>query len=401
MSRAYTQQTVHASHKPLAAESEVFGLKDESREDIREDPSGETGENCVTAGLDQRRLLIVIAGCLIALAIIGAFATLYFAQAIFFPIALAFVLKLVFYPVVRRFNRWRIPEFVGALIIVGGIIGISIASVAFLAAPASGWMESAPRHLRTISAKLHAVKEPMEKVSAAGAKVDEITDVDGESKPIPVQVSQPGIVTSLVNTTSSVLIGFFLTMVLLFFLLAGGDRLLEKAVGLTPEWKNKRKIVELARDVQQCLSSYLCATTFINLTLGFLVGLGMWLIGLPNPILWGVMAAALNYVPYFGALVGGGVVFLVGLVHFPQLGDALWAPVVYYSLNAIEGYFVTPAILGRSIRLSPLAIVIAMILWGWLWGVGGVLLSVPILAATKVACDHSERLAPVGQLLGR
>ncbi len=360
----------------------------------------EAGETCLTQGLDQRKLLIVVAGCLIAITLVTFFTTLYFAQAVFFPLTLAFVLKLIFTPVSRRLSKFWIPEFVSAAIIVGGIFALTIASIAFLAKPAGDWIQSAPGHFETVSWKLRSIRRPIEKVSEAGAQVDKLTDVDGDSKPLPVQVAQPGVVASLVNTTSSVLMGMFLTLVLLFFFLAGGDRLLEKAVGLAPEWRNKRKIVELARDIQQTLSSYLLATTCINIALGTLIGFGMWLVGLPNPILWGVMAAALNFVPYLGALLGGCIVFLVGLVQMDSVADAIWAPTIYFALNALEGYFITPAILGRSISLSPLAIVISMVVWGWIWGVGGVLLAVPILAATKIACDHSNRLRPVGQLLG-
>ncbi|MGB5833684.1 MAG: AI-2E family transporter [Thiohalocapsa sp.] len=149
------------------------------------------------------------------------------------------------------------------------------------------------------------------------------------------------------------------------------------------------------------MSSYLLTTSGINFVLGILIGLAMWLIGLPNPVLWGAMAACLNYIPYVGTIIGGLIVFFVGLISFDAPGQAIWAPLIYFSINAIEGYLITPTVLGRSISLSPLAIILSLAIWGWLWGIGGLLLAVPILAATKIACDHIKPLQPLAQLLGR
>lgn len=358
-------------------------------------------ELCTTQDLDNRRLLMIIGACLLLLLLIAGFSTLYFAKAVFFPIALAFVIKLIFQPVVKRLRKWWIPEYVSAILIVGGIIGTSVLAISFLAGPATEWIQNAPQSLSDISYKLRSVREPIAKVSQAGEQVEALANVSGGEEPVEVQVSRPGVVATMLNTTTDVLLLAVTTLVLLFFFLAGGDRMLEKVISLTPEWGAKRKIVELARDVQYTLSSYLFSMTSINLVLGLVIGTGMWMIGLPNPILWGVMAAILNYIPYVGAMVGGCVVFLVGLVEFQTFGEALWAPAIYYGCNALEGYFITPAILGRSISLSPLAIVISMVLWGFIWGIGGIFLSVPILAATKVTCDHIPRLAPFGQMLGQ
>lgn len=350
--------------------------------------------------LDNRRLLIVAAGSLVCLLLLAILYTLYYVQAVLFPITLAVILKLIFSPVVRRLNKWHVPHWASAGIVVGAICGLCIAGIAMLSGPAAEWMEDAPAHLQKVERELWSIKEPIEKVTDAGEKVDELANMD-EGSEIAVEVKQPGIVASVRDTTAEVLVGIFLTLVLLYFLLAGADRLLEKLVELAPAWRHKRSIVQMARDVQQSMSSYLFATTCINVVLGIVIGFGMWLAGLPNPVLWGVMACCLNFIPYFGCIIGAGIVFVVGLVSLDSAGQAAWAPVIYICINAVEGYFITPAILGRSISLSPLAILVSMILWGWIWDVPGMLIAVPILAAMKIACDHIQPLQPLGKLIGR
>jgi predicted PurR-regulated permease PerM len=351
--------------------------------------------------LDNRQLLMISAGSLAGLFVLGLLGALYFAKAVFFPITLAVLLKLVFSPVVRRLNDWRVPYFAGAALVVGAIFGLVVGGVVFLSGPASNWFDEAPAHFRELQFKLRSLKRPMEKVTDAGDQVAKLTVVEGKDNPIPVQIEQPGVTALVVSTTGEVAVGGFLTMVMLYFLLAGGDRFLEKVVMLTPQLSGKKNVVAMTRDIQQSMSSYLFAMTCINAALGIVIGLAMWAMGLPNPALWGVMAACLNFIPYFGAILGGAIVFFVGVISLDSLAQAVWAPMVYFSVNAIEGYFITPSVLGRSISLSPLAIIVGMILWGWLWGVAGLLLAVPILAATKIACDHIGPLQPFGQLLGR
>src|SRR5690606_14905047 len=115
---------------------------------------------------------------------------------------------------------------------------------------------------------------------------------------------------------------------------------------------------------------------------------------------WGVMAGCLNFVPYAGAFVGAAVVFLVALLTFDSMGYATLAPIAYGCINLLEGCILTPLILGRSMRLDPIAIVLSLLFWGWIWGIGGALLAVPLLAIAKITCDHFDSLRPLGNVLG-
>ncbi|MEQ8836804.1 MAG: AI-2E family transporter, partial [Lacipirellulaceae bacterium] len=220
------------------------------------------------------------------------------------------------------------------------------------------------------------------------------------SKPVQVENKEDKLGSAL-NLTGSFLGSTMIVVVLLFFLLAGGDRFLEKTVALRPSWREKRRVVELSREIQSQISNYLFSITLINIALGIVIGLGLHAIGMPEAALWGVMAALLNYIPFAGALVGATIVFFVALISLPSIGAALLAPLVYLTANVIEANFITPAVLGKSISLNPVILVLSIFFWGWLWGIGGVLLAVPLLVVLKIWFDHSRTLHPLGVFLGR
>jgi len=158
-------------------------------------------------------------------------------------------------------------------------------------------------------------------------------------------------------------------------------------------------MVEMVREMEDDVSFYLLTISLINAGLGIAIGTAMYLLGMPNAVLWGVMAALFNFVPYLGALVGAGVVGLVALLTVEQPLAALLPPLVYLTLTSIEGYLVTPAMLARRLTLNPIAVFLSLILWTWVWGIGGALLAVPLLATFKICCDHIEPLKPIGTML--
>ena len=190
-------------------------------------------------------------------------------------------------------------------------------------------------------------------------------------------------------------------IVLLYFLLASGDLFLRKLVRVLPRLSDKKRAIEIARQTEGHISTYLSTVTLINIALGLIVGVAMHLVGMPNAILWGVMAGLLNFIPYLGALATAGILAIVSVLTFDSLGRALVAPLLYLAINTVEGYLVTPMLLGRRLTLNPVVIFLGIILWGWLWGIPGALLAVPILATFKIFCDQIEPLAPIGEFLGR
>jgi len=180
--------------------------------------------------------------------------------------------------------------------------------------------------------------------------------------------------------------------VLLFFLLASGDVFKFKLVTAMPRLSEKKRALSIWRDVEQDVSVYLRTITIINASLGVVIGLGLYAIGLPNALLWGVMAALLNFIPYIGALVGLSVVSVVAIITFDPLSHAMIAPLVYAASNLTESQFVTPSILGKRLSLNPVVVFVSVIFWGWLWGMPGAMMAVPMLIIVSAVCTNFPAL---------
>jgi predicted PurR-regulated permease PerM len=189
------------------------------------------------------------------------------------------------------------------------------------------------------------------------------------------------------------------TLTLLYFLLASKDMFLRKLIAATPRLLDKQRALVISQQIEAELSTYLFTVTAINTALGGAVALAMYGLGVPNPILWGVMVGALNFIPYLGDIVSVIALTVVGLLTFDSLWYSLSVPAVFYVLTAIEGYLVTPLILGRRLSLNPVVIVLSVLFWGWMWGVSGALLAVPILVVLKTVADHVASQKVVAEFL--
>jgi predicted PurR-regulated permease PerM len=201
------------------------------------------------------------------------------------------------------------------------------------------------------------------------------------------------------TNTGELLTIIVVTAILLFFLLANGYLFLQKTVHILPTLGEKKRAVEIARDVQAEVSHYLLTITLINLGLGCVTAATMAAFGLPDPLLWGVMAATLNFVPYVGAIFTSLAILLAAVLAFPVPLEALFPPLAFVALTALEGNIVTPALVGRRLTLNPVIVFASLLFWGWLWGVAGLLIAVPLLVVFKILCDHIVPLQVVGEYL--
>ena len=222
----------------------------------------------------------------------------------------------------------------------------------------------------------------------------------GASRPQEVTLAGPTIFDRVVSTSASLLGGALETLVLLYFLLASGDLFLQKLTKMLPEFRDKKKAVAIARETETSISTYLSTVALINVIEGCVVSLVMWALGMPNPVLWGVLVLFLEFVPYLGALVMVGVLTLAALSTFESVGRIIAVPLSYLAINLLQAYVLTPLLLGRRLTLNPVAILMGLILWWEIWGVAGAFIAVPLLATLKILCDHIETLAPVGEFLG-
>ena len=204
---------------------------------------------------------------------------------------------------------------------------------------------------------------------------------------------------SIFSWTGSVLGGVVETIVLLFMLLASGHLFMEKLVEVIPAVRDKKQATRISREIQQCVSQYLFFVGMVNVAFGALVGLSLHLLGLPNAAMWGGVAACLNFIPYFGPIVGILAVTMAGLLAFDTLGRSLLPAGAYLLLHLLEADLVTPFLLGRRYTLNPVVIFVSLLFFAWLWGVPGAVLAVPLLVTVKAVCDRIAILSQLGRLL--
>jgi predicted PurR-regulated permease PerM len=337
---------------------------------------------------------------LTGLFILAAFYTLYFGRDFFLPIVLALLFSFLFNPVVRTFRRLRIPEALGAFLVVFGLLGALALGVYQLAGPAYDWAQRAPKTMRRLEDKLRDLKKPVQTVSKATEQVEKITQVGGGRQPQTVEVRSESLGERMFSQATDVVAGGTVMFILLFFLLASGDLFLRKLVGVLPSVDDKKRAVDIARQIETDISAYLLTITVINLGLGAAVWGLMTLLGVPNPLLWGVLAMVSNFIPYLGPILMITVLAMVGFLTFQDTARALMVPLAFVGLHALESYLVTPMVLGRRLTLNPVVIFLALTFWGWLWGITGAILAVPIMVVFKILCDHSEPLRPIGEFLG-
>lgn len=337
---------------------------------------------------------------LAGLFLLAVFHTLRVARDLFLPLMLAFLLSFLLRPLLRMLKRAHIPEAVGAalllLLLVGGF-GLGLYS---LVTPARQWIAKAPGSVTRIQRNLGTLSFPMEQMSRTADQVERTIAGDSGTAPVSAVKSPAWIKPALFGGTTTFVSEAVVVIVLLYFLLASGDLFLRKLITALPTSEDKQRAVELARQVEKKISSYLFTVTLINMGVGVVVGMGVWLLDMPNPVLWGALACVLTYIPYLGAVLGIGILGVAALLVFDDLGHALAVPGVYMLVSFLEGNFITPLILGRRLALNPLVIFVGLLFWFFLWGIPGALLAVPILAGFKIVCDHVDSLAPIGEFLG-
>jgi predicted PurR-regulated permease PerM len=325
--------------------------------------------------------------------------TLHAAREILLPVILALLLALILSPAVRGLKRLRLPEPVGAALVVATLVASLGFGLSLLIDPATQWIERAPRTLDQVERKLRGIKRSVEELSKAADKVDEMTTVEAKKKTQPAPAAKPSLLSRIFTGTQSVVISAAATLVLLYFLLASGDMFLRKVVRVASTLTRKKRAVEVARAVQSDMTRYLLTITCINVGLGLTTGIAMYFLGMPNPFLWGAMAALLNFLPYIGAASTLVILTIVAFLTFDGAAQIIGVPLVFLGLTALEGQFLTPILTGRSLTLNPVVIFLSMLFWAWLWGAVGALVAVPILMTFKILCDHIETLAPVGEFL--
>jgi predicted PurR-regulated permease PerM len=358
-------------------------------------PSSKLSEQLAKALPPSARTLAVLGLFLMAVGCV-----LYLARVVFIPLTFALMLSFLLSPAVTWLERRRLPRSVGAALVVTLLLGSGSVAGVELANPAADWIARSPGVLQTLERKIRPWRRPVKNVSELAQRVERITQMEERKGPQEVTLEKPGILSTAFDTAWSVAAGALVTLFALYFALLTGDVLLARVIAWVPDF-SQRRTADVIVSIQQGMSRYLRTVFVINFAVGVAVALAMYALGMPNPFLWGALALLVNFVPYVGPFVGILTVGAVSLVSFDDATAALWPPLFYLGLASIEGNVITPLILGRTCELDPLVIFVWLLFWGWLWGIAGAVVAVPLLMLIKLTCERSQVLQPVAALISR
>ena len=340
------------------------------------------------------------------LAVLAVVYTLYFAASILLPFVLALVLYLLLSPAMRFLTRrLRLPRFLAALLLIILVFIVVGGVAAAISVPATQWISKAPEALPKLADKLGFLRAPFEYAQHGYQQLSAMMGGGGDAKQaggggMPGASSLTSFGGTVLGGLRTVLSDGFTILLLLFFFLSAGDTLLRRLVEVLPTWEDKRRAVGIASEIEENVASYLATITVMNLLVGTLNGLQVWLLGMPNPLLFGTMAFLLNYIPILGPMTGVLIFAFVGLFTFDTPLYALVPAGIYLAIHILEGETITPMLLARRLTLSPVMVIVSLFFWDWMWGVPGALLSVPLLAVAKIVCDRLPGLAAIGHMLG-
>ena len=358
-------------------------------------PSGESSASAEQAAINIRRIRSMLAVMFLMMAVYA----LYFGRDFFMPVILAFLLALTLTPIVRFLRKRGIPEAVSATLLVLFSLGFVTTAGYLLSGPAIDLVNNAPSIGQQVSERLNHLRRPFEKFMTLSEQIGALTEPRQEPGVSRVVIAQSGIVSQAAGSVLSGATSVTIVFVLSLFLLASGTMFYEKIVQSFTRMSEKKRALRVVYDVEREISRYLLTVTLINAALGAAIALGLWALGMPNPMLWGAAAALLNFLPYIGALMNMAMVGVIALISFDSLAYAMLAPAFVLLCNLVEGQFVTPMVVGRRLEINSVAIFIAIAFWSWMWGFVGALMAVPLLVIVKVFCDHFDGLANIGNFL--
>jgi predicted PurR-regulated permease PerM len=331
--------------------------------------------------------------------ILAVLAVMYVAAGIVLPVVLAIVLKLLLQPLVRLMERAHIPRGLAALLCLVLVMAVLAGTVSAVAGPAADWAGKLPQALPQLRDKLAFLHRPIDMVQGMAHELQGLTGEDGMNLPQAPPVRSSNLMGALFTGTAAVTSGLFTTLLVLFYLLVAGETFMRRFVEILPRFRDKRHAVEISLHVERDVSAYLVTVTLINAVVGLLTGLVMWGCGVANPPLWGVIAFVLNFVPILGPMVGMVIFTMASVLSLGVAWGALLPVGLYFCIHIIEGEFATPMLMARRFTINPVAVILALVFWFWMWGVPGAILAVPMLAITKIICDDVRPLRAIGHLL--
>ncbi len=321
---------------------------------------------------------------LLILMLLASATTLVLARSLFIPLVLAGFIALGLNPIVAGLHRIYVPRPIGSLVVMIALAAALSGSVVALSAPAAAWLKDAPTAMRDVGYKMKRLTRPITRVSHAAPQ--SLAGVVGPPPTTPAPAAGFS-VDKLVQSAPRIAVAVLTVALLVFFFLSYGRNVAAHLVTAMPGFSYRRITLRLIRAIQMEFSRYLLTVTLINLALGLITAAILWALNMPDPLLWGGLVTLLNYMPYVGAVTNTLLLLAVGLLNFNDPLHALAPAACFAVLAALEGNVITPMIMGRRMRLSPLAILVWLLIWGWMWGIPGALLAVPMLTCLKLITE--------------
>lgn len=330
---------------------------------------------------------------LVFIAGVGLFLAMPFALragAIFFmPVAVAIVITLMLVPAQEWMERHRIPSGLSALIVLALFLFVANATLVAIVLPATEWVQLLPSRIPQVRHNLDPIFAAFASFERLIEQVSGVLSARGAAHPAEVVVNTPNSALDLLTASApAALVQTLFSILLVYFLLAAYTRMRVRIIRNRSSLSGSLRVARLIRDTVQNTAAYLLTITMINASLGAVVALTMWLVGMPTPLMWGGFAALLNFVPYLGPVIASGLIAFGGLIAFSDPWQALTPAALFIVIHGLEANVVTPSLVGKRLEINPLAILLSLSFWGWVWGTVGALISVPLLIMFKVILDR-------------
>ncbi|MES2301674.1 MAG: AI-2E family transporter [Pseudomonadota bacterium] len=344
------------------------------------------------ARLQSAILLVLGLGLFLALPFV-----LSIGSVVFLPPVTAMIFTIVLAPLADRLTRLGVPNMMASLIAILALVAVVLVALLLILQPAFVMVDQVPALARQVARRFAELRGSLSWVADVNRQLARIT---GHSSTREVVVASPSVIEQVAFATPSVILEVLLTLLMTFFMIESRIRMKRRILFDRHSFNASVRLARVLRDVQERVGSYILTVALVNLGVGLVVAAGAWAFDLTAPIMWGGLAFVLNFLPYIGPLMLMGLIGLVGLGTAPSVGVGLIPMVAYLGLHAVESNVVTPSILGARFTLNPVAILISISYFSWIWGVLGALLSVPILLTVSALLDHIGKPNLVGFLFG-
>jgi predicted PurR-regulated permease PerM len=303
----------------------------------------------------------------------------------FMPVTAALVVAIALVPLLEWFERRGVPSRLAAALCVLIFLMLAMFAIGSILVPATDWVAQVPTKITNVRAALEPVFDLYKNLDRfIDRTVSQIEVAGAQSQTRAVRIETPNSMLGLLTSSAPhLLIQLFFSLLVIFFFLAGWTTMRKRTIVSRGSFEGALTTARVIQQVVDATSTYLGTITLINIGLGGLTALALWWLGMPSPVMWGGIVAVANYIPYLGPIVCALLLFLGGLMIYPDIWGALLPPAAFIGFHLIEANLFTPMVIGHRLTISPLSILISLSFWAWVWGTTGALLAVPLLIIMK------------------